>query len=279
MGRIRRGFELAGRSWQTLRQDRDLITFPILGGVVTILLAAAFWLPSWAIMRDGANAGGVILAAVGLYVVTFAGVFFSVALAAAASRVLDGEDVTLGTGIAVARERIPQIAGWAGVVASVNLVINALESRFEGLGAILLGGLNVAWRLVTFLAIPVIALEGLGPGKTLKRSAALFRQRWGEQVAGQVGIGAAVFLVGILPAILVIVIGGAIASSGAAIAGGVIIAIGILVAIVAAIIGTCLSQIFGVALYRYAARGEVAGPFTSEELASAVGPRRRFGAR
>jgi hypothetical protein len=121
--------------------------------------------------------------------------------------VLQGEDATVAGGLAVARRRLPQIAAWAGVVASVNLVIRALEARFDGLASILVAGLAVAWGLATFLAIPIIALEGLGPWDTLKRSSALFRQRWEEQVTGQFTIGGIVFLVAILPAILVAGIG------------------------------------------------------------------------
>jgi uncharacterized protein DUF6159 len=272
VNRIRQGWELAGRSWETLRDDRSLAAFPVLGGLSVLFLAAAFGIPAALNLKDHVSALGVILAALGLYAVSFAGVFFSVALAAAASQVLDGENATVGSGLAVARARIPQIAGWAGVVASVNLVIQALEARFSGIGALLLRGVQVAWGLVTFLAIPVIALEGLGPLATLRRSAALFRQRWGEQVTGQVSIGLAVFLAAMLPAILVIVIGVAILGPVAPL-GFVLIAVGVAALLVAIVLSTCLSQIFGVALYRYAARGEAGGPFTSDELAAAVGRR------
>ena len=59
--------------------------------------------------------------------------------------------------------------------------------------------------MLTFLAIPVIAIEGTGPITTLKRCAHLVKSRWGEQITGTVTIGAAVALVGILPGMLLIV--------------------------------------------------------------------------
>ena len=65
----------------------------------------------------------------------------------------------------------------------------------------------MAWSLVTFLAVPVIAIEGTGPFETLKRSASLFRERWGQQITGNIAIGGAVFLLGVLPAALLIVAG------------------------------------------------------------------------
>ena len=59
---------------------------------------------------------------------------------------------------------------------------------------------GMAWSLVTFLAVPVIAIEGTGPFETLKRSASIFRERWGQQITGNIAIGAAIFLLGVLPA-------------------------------------------------------------------------------
>jgi hypothetical protein len=56
--------------------------------------------------------------------------------------------------------------------------------------------------------------------------------------------------------------------------GGVLIAIAVAVLIVAAIISTALSQIFAVALYRFAVGRGATGAFTQDELASAVRPRR-----
>ena len=59
---------------------------------------------------------------------------------------------------------------------------------------------GMAWSLVTFLAVPVIAIEGTGPIETLKRSASIFSERWGQQITGNIAIGGAVVLLGVLPA-------------------------------------------------------------------------------
>jgi Family of unknown function (DUF6159) len=270
MGRIRRGWELTKTSWGVLRSDRSLAVFPILGGLTALLLGAAFGVPAWVLFDDDQSVGGVILAVVGIYVLTFAGIFFNVALAAAAAQVLDGEDATVASGVAVARRRLGAIAGWAALVASVNIVIRGLQDRAGPLADILLGGLAVAWNLVTFLAVPVLTLEGTGPIETLKRSARIFRERWGEQITGQVSIGGIVLLAASVPALLLGVIGYALGGVG----GGVLIAIAVAVLIVAAIISTALSQIFAVALYRFAVGRGATGAFTEEELASAVRPRR-----
>jgi Family of unknown function (DUF6159) len=227
--------------------------------------------PAWLLFDDDQHVGGVILAVVGIYALTFAGTLFNVALAAAAAQVLDGQDATVGSGMAVARRRLGAIARWAAMVATVNVVVRGLQARAGPLAGVLLGGIAVAWSLVTFLGVPVLALEGTGPIDTLKRSAHIFRQRWGEQVTGQFSIGVAVGLTAVLPAVVLVAIALAI---GDPVALGVLVPIAVVLVIVGAMVGTALSQIFGVALYRYAVGKGATGAFTEQELASAVGPRR-----
>ena len=269
MGRMRRGWELTKTSWGVLRSDRSLAVFPVFGGLTALLLGAAFGLPAWVLFDGDQHVPGVILAVVGIYALTFAGIFFNVALAAAAAQVLDGRDATVASGMAVAGQRLGAIAGWAALVASVNIVIRGLQERAGPLGDLLLGGIAVAWNLVTFLAVPVLTLEGTGPIETLKRSAHIFRERWGEQITGQVSIGGIVILASIIPVAVLGLIGYAVGGVG----GGILIALAVAVLIAAAIISTALSQIFAVALYRYAVGKGATGTFTEDELASAVRPR------
>ena len=283
MSRLRQGFELAGVSWRTIRGDRSLAVFPILGGASAVLLTAAFVIPGLLLVTDeslGAAAwSGLVLFAVAAYLAAFAGIFFSVTLAACAERSLQGEDTTVREGIAAARARIPQIAGWALVTTTVNLVIRAIEARFEGVGGAIVAALGgLAWALVTFLAVPVIAFEGTGPWATLKRSAGLFRQRWGQQVAGLAATSGVVALIGVLPGAVMIGIGVVVLPA----AGGIaLIAVGALLVIVASVIASTLSQILAVALYRFAADGIAVGPFTEAQLQSVIRTRRtrRFGRR
>lgn len=280
MSRFRQGLELAGVSWRTIVNDRSLAVFPVLGAVSAVALTAAFVIPGLFLVADEAASTalmvtGIVLFAIAAYLAAFVGIFFSVALASCANRSLQGEDTTVREGIAAARERIPQIAGWALVTTTVNLILRAIEARFQGVGGAIvsvLGGL--AWALVTFLAVPVIAFEGTGPMQTLKRSAGLFRQRWGQQVVGLGVTTGVVALFGILPGIAMLFFGIAIAPS---IGGFVLIVIGALAIIVASILSATLSQVLAVALYRFAADGIAVGPFTEEQLQSVVQPRRGRG--
>lgn len=276
MSRWKQGIELAKISWGTIRGERSLTVFPVLGGVSALFLVAAFMIPAALLIYAGDLTWlGVVLIVIGAYAAAFAGTFFSVALASCADRALRGEDTTVGEGVSAARERLPQIAQWAAVLTTVNLIIRAIESRFEGIGGVIVAGLaGLAWGLVTFLAVPIIAFEGLGPWSTLKRSSGLFRERWGAQVSGQVVAGGVVAIIGILPAIALIVIGVLLLGGSAMGLGIALIAVGVPLLIVASIIGSALTQVLAVALYRFAADGVAVGPFTAEALQGVVRPRR-----
>ena len=82
----------------------------------------------------------------------------------------------------------------SGVAMGIAVVIGLLENQGGALGDIAGRLIGTAWSLVTFLSVPVIAIEGTGPVQTLKRSGAMFRQRWGQQITGNLAIGGAVFL-------------------------------------------------------------------------------------
>jgi hypothetical protein len=268
MERLRRGWRLAKESLTVVRSDPALLALVVLG----LVLAALVALPALvaAALVSGGDEPSVfawILIGLGLFLGYAVTIFFGVAVVHAAARVLDGEDATVGESVGFALGRLGPILGWAVVGAVVNLFFTLLRDRGGIAGQILAGLGGAAWALVTFLAVPVIAFEGLGPFATLKRSAALFRDRWGEQITGNIGIGLVFFLLS-LPGLLLAGIGFAVASSQAAVAGWILAVLGIAFVVVVSVVGRAASATFGAVLYRYAATGEAAGPFAEGDLRS-----------
>jgi hypothetical protein len=269
MSRIKRGWGLTKKSWGLLNSHRELIRFPLYGGVATILLGILFLGPGVYLLDKHSYGGAVPLLIIGVYVLSVIGVYFSVGLAAAANLIFSGQEATVSDGLAVARSRFSQICGWAALSTAISLLMAALENQGGVLGNIAARLVGMAWALVTFMSVPVIALEGTGPFATLKRSATIFKQKWGEQVTGNIAIGGAVALFGTLPAVLLIVVGFVIWPS-ASFAGALLVVIGAIVLCIALLVSKALSGVFGVALYRYAVDGQAVGGFTQDELESAV---------
>ena len=269
MSRIRRGWALTKKSWALLRRHPELIRFPLYGAVATILLAVVTIGPGLYLFEEDLPAGAIPLLVIGVYALSVVGFYFSVGLAAAADMLFRGEQPSVADGLAVARLRFGQICGWAAVSTAIGAVMGVLENQGGIGGQIAARVVGMAWALVTFLAVPVIAIEGTGPFETLKRSASIFRERWGQQITGNVAIGGAVGLLGILPATL-LVVAGVMLWSSAAFLGALLVIVGAIALAIALLISKALSGIFGVALYRYATEGQAVGGFTPEELESAV---------
>jgi hypothetical protein len=269
MSRIRRGWALTKKSWALLNAHRELIRFPLYGAVATTLLAIVFLGPGLYLLDQHSLAGAIPLLVIGVYVLSVVGFYFSVGLAAAANLIFSGQDATVADGLAVARSRFTQICGWAAISTAISVLMGVLENQGGLAGNIAARLVGMAWSLVTFISVPVIAIEGTGPVETLKRSASIFRKRWGQQITGNIAIGGAVFLLGLLPAAILIVAGIAIWPS-ASFVGALLVVIGALTLAIAMLISRALSGVFGVALYRYAVEGEAVGGFTAEELESAV---------
>jgi cobalamin biosynthesis protein CobD/CbiB len=123
----------------------------------------------------------------------------------------------------------------------------------------------MAWNLATYLVVPVLVVEGVDPLTAIKRSASLLKQTWGEQIAGNFGIGlifglltVVVFLLGI-PAVIF-----ALAAESVVLVVFVVVALVLLVVFIN-LISTTLNGIYIAAVYRYAAEGESSG-FFSEEM-------------
>jgi hypothetical protein len=272
MERLRRGWRLAKESLVVVRSDPALLVLVVLGLVLAAVIAFPAVLAALLVSdADEPSTLAWVLLGVGLYLGNAVTIFFGVAIVHAAARVLDGEDATVGESSRFALGRLRPILGWALVGLVVQLLFSLLRSRGGIVGAILAGVGAAAWALVTFLAVPVIAFEGLGPFATLKRSAALFRERWGEQITGSIGIGLVFFLLS-LPGLLLAGIGFAVATSQAAALGWALAALGIAFVVVVSVVGRAASATFGAVLYAYAATGQAAGPFAEGDLRSVAHP-------
>ncbi len=120
-------------------------------------------------------------------VLAYVTIFFNAALVSAAHERLTGGDPTLRSALAGAAARAGKILPWAIVSATVSVILRSLEDRAGAVGRIVLALAGAAWAVITFLVLPIIVIEGLGVGDAIKKSGALFKQTWGENLAAQAG--------------------------------------------------------------------------------------------
>ena len=62
------------------------------------------------------------------------------------------------------------------------MVLRAIQERGGIVGQIGAAIAGVAWALITFLVVPILVIEGVGPMEAIRRSGGLLRQTWGEQI-------------------------------------------------------------------------------------------------
>lgn len=271
--RMRRGWDLTKKSWGVVRSHPSIARLPVYGGLLALLVMVVFAGPGALLLAtdDPALATqvlGGVLVAIGIYLASFAVTYFNVALAAAAEQALAGGDPDVAAARRAARDRIGVIAQWALLTVVVSAVLAFVRDRGGAAGGLFAAIGGAIWGLVTFLVVPVLAFEGLGPIDATKRSAGLFRERWGQQVTGNVAIGGIaglVMLVGILlgvGGVFLLVSGGTAGEVG----GGVLLALGVVVGIAAAVFSGAVRGVFGVALYHFVTEEAAVGPFTTAEL-------------
>ncbi|MGB5367944.1 MAG: DUF6159 family protein [Polyangiales bacterium] len=275
-------------SWEVLKQDKELLVFPLLSTLGCMLVLASFAAPilaltDWQAASEGMAAGTVetlggsdgtlsseqALHMLGLFLFYccnyFVIIFFNAGLIACAEIRMEGGDPTVADGLRAAWARLPAILGWAVVAATVGLVLRMIEERSNFVGKIVAGLLGVAWSLTSFLVVPILVIENEGPVSALKRSASMLKKTWGEQLIGNFSFGL-IFLLLALPGILILFLGIA-ANSVALIVVAVIYFTGISLA------QSALQGIFQAALYLYIRDGKAPEGFDTSALQASIGHR------
>jgi hypothetical protein len=274
MGKIARTWSLMADCWQVLKEEKSLLFLPLISGVCCMLLAASFIIPFYETgmwQPPGHNAQpmqqvlyyGVLFAfyACNYFII----IFFNAAIVACAAARMTGGTPTIGDGLRTAASRLPVIAGWALVSATVGLVLRIIEDRSSKVGEIVAGLLGLAWTLVSFLVVPILVIENKNPIAALQESTALLKRTWGEQVVSNFSFGAIFFLL-MLPAFAVVIAG---FYFGGMVVGIICAVAAVAYLIVLSLIQSALQAIFQTALYLYARDGQVPPGFHEDVLSTA----------
>lgn len=285
--RFRTGIIILRESWNVLRQDAELIWFPVMSSlasvvIVALIIATGFLIPSigdWvlSLLADSSSdamisLGPVLAVAICFcvyYILHFVVIYFNTALVSCVLMRFEGGDPTVMDGIRMANARIPQILTWTLLSAGVGTILSAIEQRLGFVGSIIMKFIGVAWTVAVYFVIPVIAAEGLGPIDAVKRSAHLLRKSWGEGLVGNIGLGVVTGF-----AFLCLMAVAALALWGFSVLGSTFLMVTTLALIVVgtlvlSILSNTLGQIFLAGLYRYATTGNVAMGFTAESFQGA----------
>lgn len=275
MQTIRRSYAIFCESLAVLANDKEILIFPLLSGIITILAFASmvFAGVTSGMFRELGGRGNpltYVVLFIWYFVSWFIVLFFNVAVIQCASIRLRGGDPTIAGGFQCAMQHLPRIAAWALISATVGIILRIISERGKLVARIVVGLLGAAWSIATYFIVPVMIFERRSIGDSVKQSAALIAKTWGESLAAAVGVGAFMSLLALAGLVLPVAL--FFISPYAAAVG---LALTIVYWIGLSIVSAALTGIFRTALYLYATEGRAPAGFTQEYIQNAFAPKRQ----
>ena len=223
--RIRTGWQLTKAAVGIIRQDKEMVVYPILTIAAILLLATLFFFIALASDLAASLAAPsftkvtfylfIALFLVAAYTIS---IFFEGAVIASTLQRCEGKNPTIASGLRAPTRRIHQLVLWAIIMTVVAVFIQIVRNLGKGKsrGAQVASNVGAttfqtAWRLLSFFVIPIILFENTSVFPALARSKQLFVKTWGENISAQVTTSALFILlafVGVVPLLFAIFLGG-----------------------------------------------------------------------
>lgn len=275
MGKWRNTISLMGASWQVLKNDWQLLIFPLISGICCLVVLSSFAVPfllsgQWGPPGKGAPWEAQVHYYVPLFLLYFCNylviIFFNSAIVACAAIRLQGGTPTAADGFRAAGDSLGFIVGWAFASSTVGLALRIMEDNSKTIGKIVAGLVGMAWSVTSFLVVPVLVLEKKGPIDAFKQSMELLKKTWGEQLIGNFRFGLIFFFLAILFVVLLI-FAATVLPVWLVIAPAFICAVGLI------LVHSALYSIFQTALYLYARNNQAPPGFEPDMLRNAIAQR------
>jgi len=199
--RLSNGWTLAMNSFKVLKENKQLIIFPVLSGISLVLIMGSFVLVFLGVngwsdenIEDPGTIGNYLYLFLFYLVNYFIVVFFNMGLIHCTRLYFRGEEVSINAGLRFSLSRIGTIFSWSVFAAIVGTILRIIQEESGIIGKIITGIIGIVWNIATFFVIPVIAYEDLGPIAAFKRSSQLMKQKWGESLGATFSFGLIQFL-------------------------------------------------------------------------------------
>lgn len=271
MGRISRAWKLIKTSWRVLKLDRELLLFPPISMVISGILIPSFVIP--VIFFSGITISPEVFSGFRFYIFLFSlyiplyfvGNFFNTAVVGCADMRMKGENPSFTDGIEIASNNWKRLLGWSILASTVGVALQILYNKAGFIGRLVTSFIGIAWTYGTFFIVPVLIFQENSILGSVKESAGLFKDTWGERLTGSLGFGIIFMVLGILGVLPLVFL-----TLSGVIVLIIAIAAGVLYFALLFTIYSALQGIFVTALYHYAVDGELPGPFGEEMLPSGV---------
>ena len=275
-----RSWEITKLSFDVISKDKEMLLFPVLAGIFSLLFIIAMILPSiLAFFIEGMYPTVGIFEYIIIFLIylglAYIATFFNVCVVYTAKSRFEGGNAKLGDSIRFAFSRIHLIFAWALVAATVGLLLRLIDNIAEKLGPagkvmllILNSILGMLWSIITIFVVPAMVYHNLGPFASIKKSVEVLKKTWGESLIRHFGLG----LVQLLFLFAGIILAAVLFFAGIAL-GPVGILLAVLISFIyflgVILVFSVANSVFNTALYVYADTGRVPEGYSHEIMANA----------
>lgn len=287
-----RSWEITKLSFGVIKQDKELIIYPILSSFFSILYSGAMLFPI--VLNQLFSVGtenldqiqfdiiNYVLMFILYFGLAFLATFFNVCTVYTAKTRFEGGNATLGSSLKFAFSKFFTIFQWAFLSATVGVLLYILDQiaqNLEGVGRFLViflrGIVSIAWNIVTLFVVPALVYYDVGPFEAIRKSVDNLKKTWGESLVRHYGLGLIQFLVSF--ATIIIFAGISIGLFFLLNITGLLIGIGvgIMVLIIVILVFGIANNIFNTALFVYGDTGKIPGNYTSNTMKNAFREKKR----
>lgn len=264
-------WEITKACFKVVWEEKILILFPLIAmlttGLAMTFLVGCFII--WSFWVDLFGGSGYIVYLVFSFLYYFfmytIAIFSNVAIIGCAKIKLEGGKPTLKDGFDLAFKRIGAIVAWGAVSATVGIILQLIRD-IRYIGPIISNLLGLAWSILTYFVVPIIAYENLNPFAAIGKSKDLLAKSWGTALVANFSMGLIFFLC-CIPVFLVLLVlfFGSIATGSIFVILGVI-GLCVLVFVFLSAVYTALKSVLMTVLYRYATTGETGFGFSESTV-------------
>ncbi len=269
-GRLNASIQLIKESWNILKKDKELLLYPLVSAVISMILLFAIFVP---VVFAGFSTFNFWIAFIVFYfLAVIVGTFFTAGLMASANMRLNGKDPKFSDGLKIAAKNFPTLLGWAILNATVGIILRIIAEGDNIISKVIAYILSFAWSMLTLFTIPVILFEKKGVFSSIKRSGEIFKHTWGESVVGTVSIGLLFglgFLVG-LGLIFLAYLTGVFALFAA------VFVLVFIFWVILYLVTSALEGIYTTALYNYATKKKLPKGFSKEFIQNAFEQKKKI---
>lgn len=281
-----RSWEITKITFDVIKKDKELLLFPLLGGIFSILFILAMIFPTIITsFLHGENQEFFALEYIILFItylgLAFIATFFNVCVVYTTKKRFTGGNATFGESLQFAFSKIHLILAWSLVSATVGIILRLIDHLAERLGwagelivHIITGILGMVWSIITIFVVPSMVYYDLGPLAAIKKSAQTFKKTWGESLIRSFGMGFVemlLIILGIVVGIVMLIVTIPLGLVFVLGAGSLLVVYFLMVILIFSV----ANSVFNTALFVYADTGKIPAGFNKEVMHNAFQSKRK----